>query len=126
MCKTPQYAEYGKTGLINCEFEREFYAVYWYNSTNVATDLPILTLDTSGKSGPGIVSREFDVHQNGSLVINEVTLEHDHTFTVIYVKTMASPIEVNVLVIVTSKLQITSNLNSNLAIRINKKLQHVT
>lgn len=103
LCKTPQYAEYGKTELINCEFEREFYAVYWYNSTNVATDLPILTLDASGKSGPGIVSREFDVHQNGSLVINEVTLEHDHSFTVIYVKTMASPIEVNVLVIVTKK-----------------------
>lgn len=40
------------------------------------------------KRGEGYESGMFDVHQNGSLIINNVSLEHDHIFTAIEVRSV--------------------------------------
>lgn len=44
---------------------------------------PILEYVESRKGGVGYLSQEFDIHPNGSLVINSVSLFHDREFAVL-------------------------------------------
>lgn len=81
-CDSPQYLEYGGTGIINCRFQTNFYGVFWYNSTQTVFDQPILTYTQSVKGGRAYESGEFDVFPNGSLIVREVRLVHEHTYTV--------------------------------------------
>lgn len=80
-CISPQFVELGKSGIVNCHFQESFYGVYWYNSTNVASD-PIAFLKDSVKGGEGYFSGDFDVNSDGSLKVNNVTLEHEKVFSV--------------------------------------------
>ncbi|KAJ8050519.1 NLR family CARD domain-containing protein 4 [Holothuria leucospilota] len=85
-CDSPQYLELGKSGTIICVFHRDFVRVLWYNTTDYLHTNPILHYNgESIKSGLGYESGEFDIFPNGSLIISEVSLEHDHTFKVAYV-----------------------------------------
>ncbi|KAJ8034294.1 NACHT, LRR and PYD domains-containing protein 14 [Holothuria leucospilota] len=82
-CQSPQYAEIGMQATIQCSFNTNFYGVYWYTSTDTLNDDPVLLFERSKKSGAGYETGEFDVHPNGSLIINYVTLAHDHEFSVL-------------------------------------------
>lgn len=42
----------------------------------------MLNYQDSEKSGKGFTSGEFDIHPNGSLIINNVTLQHGNSFGV--------------------------------------------
>ncbi|KAJ8021890.1 Interferon-induced very large GTPase 1 [Holothuria leucospilota] len=81
-CDSPQYLEYGGTGIINCRFQTNFYGVFWYNSTDTVFNEPILTYTQSVKGGRAYESGEFDVFPNGSLILREVRLDHEHSYTV--------------------------------------------
>ncbi|PIK60657.1 hypothetical protein BSL78_02432 [Apostichopus japonicus] len=96
-CNSKQYLEYGKPGTIQCAFI-DYFGVFWYNSTDVKRT-PMLSYKKSEKSGDGFSSKEFDILTNGSLVINNVSLRHDHNITVVMMKTRhADPLVVNVSV----------------------------
>ncbi|KAJ8021067.1 hypothetical protein HOLleu_40830 [Holothuria leucospilota] len=84
VCDSPQYLELEKTGIINCSFEDGFSFVLWYNSTNEEKEQPILNYINSVKSGVGFTSGEFDVKSDGSLVINNVGIQHERYFTTVY------------------------------------------
>ncbi|KAJ8034300.1 hypothetical protein HOLleu_21077 [Holothuria leucospilota] len=86
-CQSPQYLELDETGIIQCSFMEGFFGLYWYNSTDTVTEEPILNLKGSARSGPGFISGEFDVHPNGSLIINHVTIYHHHEFSVVKLNT---------------------------------------
>lgn len=81
-CDSPQYLEYGRNGTVQCLFQKNFVSLLWYNSTDTVVDAPIVTYTQSVKSGRGFESGEFDIFSNGSLVIHEVGLVHEHNYTV--------------------------------------------
>ncbi|KAJ8050847.1 NLR family CARD domain-containing protein 4 [Holothuria leucospilota] len=101
-CTPLQYVEYGKQGLLECDY-RNYFSVIWYNSSDHINDDPIFYYTQSVKSGPGYRSGEFDVEENGSLVIKNVSLQHEHNFTVIKLDTaddISKPSYIQVVVIV--------------------------
>ncbi|KAJ8049796.1 hypothetical protein HOLleu_02700 [Holothuria leucospilota] len=74
----------GSTSTVQCLFHRDFFAVLWFNTTNYPEEDPILRYQNMKKYGAGYNSGEFDIHPNGSLIINHVLLSHEHTFKVGY------------------------------------------
>ncbi|KAJ8019373.1 NLR family CARD domain-containing protein 4 [Holothuria leucospilota] len=70
-------------GTIQCTFQDDDFGIYWYNSTDTVKEKPVLNFKGSVKSGIGFASGEYDVHPNGSLIINNVTVRHDNNFTVV-------------------------------------------
>lgn len=79
-CETPQYAEIRTQGVLKCAFPQGFYGVYWYNSSESTEGFPVISLVDDTKSGPGYLSGEYDISSNGSLLINNVTLGHNHCY----------------------------------------------
>ncbi|XP_071831344.1 uncharacterized protein [Apostichopus japonicus] len=80
VCNSPQYLEIGTEGTIQCYFPSDFLSVHWYNTTDFNNEEPVLNYRDSEKSGKGFTSGEFDIHPNGSLIINNVTLQHGNSF----------------------------------------------
>lgn len=78
-CSLIQYLEIGKSGLIQCSFNGSFSVVAWYNVDEMRS---ILLYQDGVKSGDGYESGEFDIHANGSLVIQSVTVEHEAVYSV--------------------------------------------
>lgn len=82
-CDSPQFIEFGKTGIIDCSFDENVFLLVWYNSTDVVNDEPLLYYRRPQKSGTGYATGEYDICSNGSLIVNQVSLKHDHYFTVV-------------------------------------------
>ncbi|XP_071835934.1 cell adhesion molecule CEACAM5-like isoform X5 [Apostichopus japonicus] len=80
-CWGSQYGYCGKEGIINCNFEPGYGDFYWYDDTIDHTS--IIRLENGVKSGKGYDSNEYDVSQNGSLVIKNVQLKHEREYKVI-------------------------------------------
>ncbi|KAJ8048891.1 NLR family CARD domain-containing protein 4 [Holothuria leucospilota] len=103
-CDSPQYLEVGKQGMISCFFEEGFYVILWFNSRYDSDQEAILTLKSDSKTGKGLDSGEFDIYPNGSLIINNVSLKHDHDFSVIKLEYPTDPlVPQTIRVIVTEK-----------------------
>lgn len=99
-CKSPQFLELGKTGNIRCSFEDGFFAVFWYNSSDVG-GIPIVTLKDNLKGGAGLISGDFDIQSDGSLIINNTTLNDEKTFSVVvFNSTLQTPVSYSVRVII--------------------------
>lgn len=83
-CKSPQFLELGRAGIVHCFLGDPVYGAFWYNSTKDEGNRPVLYYSNFTRSGRGYDSGEFDINANGSLIINNVTLQHEHTFRVYY------------------------------------------
>ncbi|KAJ8048625.1 NACHT, LRR and PYD domains-containing protein 14 [Holothuria leucospilota] len=79
-CELTQYLERGKSGVIECRFQEGFYVVAWYTPEGFEQKKPLLRLVNGVKKDEDFASGEYDVRRDGSLIINNVTLHHDHTF----------------------------------------------
>lgn len=82
LCASEQYVELREVGIIQCNFGSHYYGAFWYNTTEHLTEPPFLYYKNSVKSGRGFESGEFDILPNGSLIINNVTIQHEHFFRV--------------------------------------------
>ncbi|KAJ8050450.1 hypothetical protein HOLleu_03660 [Holothuria leucospilota] len=103
-CISPQYLELGKAGNINCLFHESNYAILWYNTKDYLRNAPIIHYQGSVKSGFGYESGEYDVHENGSLIINKVSAKHELTFYVVHVHSVEErPTVTSVHIIVMQK-----------------------
>lgn len=103
-CDSPQYLELGKTATISCLFPENFFGVLWYNSSEFVFNDPLVDYRNFVKKGAGYTSGEFNIHNNGSLIINYVTLEHEHTFKVAYLPSEEDkPVFIDITVIVVVK-----------------------
>lgn len=80
-CQSPQYLQFKKLGIIHCNLNDTFSAVFWYDSTNIFDDEPVVTFTHSIKGGQGYKSGEFDITPDGSLLILDVGLNHEKNFT---------------------------------------------
>lgn len=105
-CTSPQYIELAKEGTILCSLEG-VYAISWYNGTILRNEYPLIHYQDFIKSGSGYASGEFDIYPNGSLIIANVSLQHDHYFSVEYLQSQTNdPVVINVEVIVIVKPQL--------------------
>lgn len=82
-CDPEQILEFGSKGIVQCNFGQDYFGIFWYNSTDVFNERSIIDLKRSMKSGRGFTSGEFDIFQNGSLLIYNVSLMHDCMFAVL-------------------------------------------
>lgn len=82
-CTSTQIFYFGRRGVFQCSFEG-YYAWYWYNTTDSKEATPFASYDVeSGTTIDEAFSEEFDLLRNGSLVINNVSLSHEHAFRVL-------------------------------------------
>ncbi|XP_071852530.1 uncharacterized protein [Apostichopus japonicus] len=87
-CKSPQYLEIGKSATIVCHFEDTFSSIFWYYKADVELDQPTVTYEDGQREGDGYLSGEFDIRSDGSLIVNNVSVEHETTFIVIEFETV--------------------------------------
>lgn len=78
-CSPVQYLEIGTRDIIQCAFTESLLAISWYD---VAKGDPILFYKDGVTSGQGYESGEFDIYPNGSLVIRNVSINHESDFRV--------------------------------------------
>lgn len=78
-CNALQYLEIGEMGTIKCSVNGTFDAVLWYISNE---EEAVAVFKESGKSGEGYERGEYDIDKDGSLVILNVTTQHDKVFLV--------------------------------------------
>lgn len=103
-CESPQYLELRRMGKINCSVQEQFYVLSWYNSTDYNKEYPVIFISESLKEGGGFVSGEYDIDLDGSLIINEVLLKHERTFTLLLLFSEGDqPVVNKIHVIVTAK-----------------------
>ncbi|XP_071852934.1 uncharacterized protein [Apostichopus japonicus] len=76
----PIYLRLGSKGLVSCDFG-EFRVIGWLVGEDVDDRSPTILVEDSQTKGPGFESGEYDMFQNGSLIINKVTLQHEQMFT---------------------------------------------
>lgn len=82
-CKSPQYLEIGTSGTIVCSFSDNFSSIHWYYKLTI-TEGPatVSYIKNQNVEGAGYDSGEFDIRSDGSLIINNVSVEHEIKFTV--------------------------------------------
>ncbi|XP_071853332.1 uncharacterized protein [Apostichopus japonicus] len=84
-CQENLYLEVGKQGLVPCHFEN-FDIIGWINGTgDVRNTPPFIYMEGSQIYGQGYRSGDYDMHPNGSLIINEVKLTNEFNYTVLFV-----------------------------------------
>ncbi|PIK36063.1 putative NLR family CARD domain-containing protein 4 [Apostichopus japonicus] len=88
VCKTPQVLEIGKSGKIVCSFSEDFSSIHWYFNLDVKDGLPTISYSSNGVDGTGYTSGEFNIDPDGSLVINNVSVEHEAKFSVVEFETL--------------------------------------
>ncbi|PIK36106.1 putative NLR family CARD domain-containing protein 4-like [Apostichopus japonicus] len=83
-CYTPQYAEINQEGYIMCKFPPDFKKIFWYDDASNDDSIPIITRSKNVTGGVGYDSGEYRMFSNGSLIINNVSMDHDRAYKVIY------------------------------------------
>ncbi|PIK48485.1 hypothetical protein BSL78_14634, partial [Apostichopus japonicus] len=74
-----RFLELGKNGIINCSFSDNFYGVYWYDSDDTVQAIPIISITEGVKTADN--SGEYEIEVDGSLVVTNVSIDHEHNFT---------------------------------------------
>ncbi|XP_071844011.1 cell adhesion molecule CEACAM1-like isoform X1 [Apostichopus japonicus] len=83
-CYTPQYAEINQEGYIMCQFPPNFKEIFWYDDASNDDSIPIITSGKNVTGGVGYDSGEYSLFSNGSLIIYNVSMDHDRSYKVLY------------------------------------------
>lgn len=86
LCIPVQFLEFGERGNITCLFQEDYFGVYWYDTQDL-TQQPVLHKENGILGGDGYESGKFDLAQDGSLLIKNVTSEYERVFTVVILET---------------------------------------
>ncbi|PIK35065.1 hypothetical protein BSL78_28108 [Apostichopus japonicus] len=104
-CDNTQYVQFGQGATVSCTFPPDFRGVYWYDSPANSANLIIRReRQENGEyttSGVGYTNGSYDVFQNGTLIIANVSSAHDRVFLVTLVDSgrIFKNFEVNVVTI---------------------------
>ncbi|XP_071850338.1 uncharacterized protein [Apostichopus japonicus] len=104
-CDNTQYVQFGHGATVSCTFPVDFRGVYWYDSPADSANLIIRReRQENGEyttSGVGYTNGSYDVFQNGTLMIANVSSAHDRVFLVTLVDSgrISKNFEVNVVTI---------------------------
>lgn len=103
-CEPIQYLKLGKRGIIECSFGIHLHAIVWYDSVDTIENDPIANCVKVETLGDDCASEGYDVDVNGSLIISQVSLYHERTFTALqFMKNTEEPITHHVKIIVTGE-----------------------
>ncbi|PIK51576.1 hypothetical protein BSL78_11538, partial [Apostichopus japonicus] len=83
-----RFLELGKNGIINCSFSDNFYGVYWYDSDDTVQAIPIISITEGVKTADN--SGEYEIEVDGSLVVTNVSIDHEHHFTALRFHTQSA------------------------------------
>ncbi|PIK56544.1 hypothetical protein BSL78_06561 [Apostichopus japonicus] len=104
-CDNTQYVQFGHGDTVSCTFPVDFRGVYWYDSpANSANLIVRMERQENGeytKSGVGYTNGSYDIFQNGTLMIANVSSAHDRVFLVTLVDSgrIFKNFEINVVTI---------------------------
>ncbi|XP_071850348.1 uncharacterized protein [Apostichopus japonicus] len=104
-CENIQYVQFGHGATVSCTFPVDFLGVYWYDSPADSANLIIRREQQENgeytTSGVGYTNGSYDVFQNGTLMIANVSSAHDRVFSVTLVDsgTIFKNLEVNVVTV---------------------------
>ncbi|XP_071835940.1 uncharacterized protein [Apostichopus japonicus] len=109
-CAPPKHGYLGKEGIISCNIDQGM-NVYWFNETDEYHH-SFIRMEDGYITGSGYKSNEYDILQNGSLVIRNVQYKHQQSYQVTFPFDIGSQVDLRVdfLVIVPT----TSNSGSTL------------
>ncbi|PIK48490.1 putative NLR family CARD domain-containing protein 4 [Apostichopus japonicus] len=82
-CEPIQYLEYGEMNTLRCSFGADIYSVIWYDSVDYITTKPIAVLQEHNIIDDGGLSDDYNITLDGSLIINTVSLIHEHEFVAV-------------------------------------------
>lgn len=103
-CEPIQYLEYGEMNTLRCSFGADIYSVIWYDSVDYITTKPIAVLQEHNIIDDGGLSDDYNITLDGSLIINAVSLIHEHEFVaVLFEQEGAEPSLHYIDVVVTGK-----------------------
>ncbi|PIK34724.1 hypothetical protein BSL78_28451 [Apostichopus japonicus] len=80
-CASLQHGYLGKEGIISCNIDPDIDKVYWFIGTD---DHPFIRMESGDVIGSGYKSNEYDILQNGSLVIRNVQYKHQQSYKVTF------------------------------------------
>ncbi|PIK62479.1 hypothetical protein BSL78_00576 [Apostichopus japonicus] len=84
-CQENIYLEVGKQGVVPCHIV-DFNIFGWINGHGDVTKTPpFIYMEGSQIHGQGYKSGDYDMHPNGSLIINEVNLTNEVNYTVLFI-----------------------------------------
>lgn len=107
--------ERGEKGVLECDFPKAFYGVFWYNSSDYLDTEPVAYLKYGENGRERYELNGYSIHLNGSVAINNVSLQHDRNFTAVIlysIKDDHSSCNVQVIVIGNVMVTLTKNLFS--------------
>ncbi|PIK44388.1 hypothetical protein BSL78_18748 [Apostichopus japonicus] len=80
LCKQNYYVDRYSRAIISCEYDASFYTVRWYFDDS---ERSFLLIDGGTKSGSGYESGDYDIAQNGDMIINRADANHDGKYKII-------------------------------------------
>lgn len=83
-CPAQDFLTLHQEGRIKCNFTVTFTKIFWYKGYAQNSLIHLLRED-SNKLGPSAALEEFDIADDGSLIIKNVTLEHEITYGVLVI-----------------------------------------
>lgn len=84
VCPENQTAELGGQGYIRCYFPDGYSSIYWYDDISESSHVVVTFRKAYGtKTGQGFHLGYYDVQQNGTLVIANVTTWHERMYRAI-------------------------------------------
>lgn len=94
---------YDITAVISCEYERSFLAVRWYFN---GAGKSFLRFDgeTLQKRGSGYDSGEYDIQDDGSMVIKRTDVKHEGTYKIAVLHSDGSSSQENIAIFIIGKL----------------------
>lgn len=67
-----------------CQFPPDVKKIFWYDDASNDDSIPIITFVENVNGGVAYDSGEYNLFSDGSLIIHNVSMDHDRSFKVIY------------------------------------------
>ncbi|KAJ8037027.1 hypothetical protein HOLleu_17745 [Holothuria leucospilota] len=82
-CSSPQYGIIGQSHVIKCTIEIDSEGIYWFEQSNERE--PVIRYEDETKIGRGYDNHEYDIENDGSLRINEVSKKHQMFYKIVVI-----------------------------------------
>ncbi|XP_071815838.1 uncharacterized protein [Apostichopus japonicus] len=104
VCKETYFLHYDITAVISCEYERSFLTVRWYFN---GAGKSFLRFDgeTLQKRGSGYDSGEYDIQDDGSMVIKRTDVKHEGIYKIAVLHSDGSSSQENIAIFIVVPLK---------------------
>ncbi|KAJ8044777.1 hypothetical protein HOLleu_07627 [Holothuria leucospilota] len=100
-CSKEQFAHVHEEGILECTITARFYGIYWYVGNSKDS---IIRFINGQKAGPEYQNGRLDIREDGSMIINEVSLNDEKDYRVMVVLSAGGDVTTTVHLTVIGKL----------------------